>query len=362
MTRCGARRVFALSAEGEVARTSERRTAAKIALFKGDIAEKIKRALRRAPAGERRSFQPGGMVYCWSPAKPHDRRYRRDQGAWRGPAVVLVPDGTERFFVSWRGRCLLLSAANLKGATVEEAGRHDLRLDQTNVDLKKGYVDLTGEPPPPALDEEEAPFSVQAPGVLMRRRSDGTGRKLSEARRMMAGLKSVKKVLKRPLEGFRRRRVLPARARRQPGGGRSRGAANGRCGGCACGGRPVVPPGDQVESRAVAEDDVWQDAPPLAMTYDHLHDVPAQVRMQLRKCGRASPTERRDPPEEPDLKRVRTTDFVLMAVSEGELQQSPVRANEWLSKREVDKSSWTCRCPRCECIAHLGNSCSILAR
>ena len=43
-------------------------------------------------------------------------RYRRDTGRWRGPGVIILPEGHERYFVSWRGRCLLLSAANLKGA------------------------------------------------------------------------------------------------------------------------------------------------------------------------------------------------------------------------------------------------------
>ena len=62
------------------------------------------------------------------------------------------------------GRCLLPSAPSLKGASVEEARWQDLRLGETEVDLAKGYVDLTDEPLPPALHEDEAPFAVQDQG------------------------------------------------------------------------------------------------------------------------------------------------------------------------------------------------------
>ena len=89
---------FALSIEGEVSRAAELRAASKVALLRGDVLEKIQRALRRAPAGDRRQYSPGELVYFWSPARPKDRRYRRDLGAWRGPAVVLVPEGAERYF------------------------------------------------------------------------------------------------------------------------------------------------------------------------------------------------------------------------------------------------------------------------
>ena len=41
------------------------------------------------PAGDRRTFDAGEMVYTGG---PQDRRYKRDAGAWRGPAVVLMPD------------------------------------------------------------------------------------------------------------------------------------------------------------------------------------------------------------------------------------------------------------------------------
>ena len=90
--------------------------------------------------------------------------------AWNGGlegASVLVPDGAERYFVSSGGRCLLVSGANLKAATVEDANRHDLCKEGAELDLAKGYVDLTEDSGPPV--EPEAPFSAEAPGLSSKR-------------------------------------------------------------------------------------------------------------------------------------------------------------------------------------------------
>ena len=49
-------------------------------------------------------------MYFLSPVTDaKQRRYRADAGAWRGPAVVLVPDGRQKYFISWRGCCLLVA-------------------------------------------------------------------------------------------------------------------------------------------------------------------------------------------------------------------------------------------------------------
>ena len=34
--------------------------------------------------------------------------------------MVIMKESHEKYFVSWRGRCLLLSAINMRGATIEE--------------------------------------------------------------------------------------------------------------------------------------------------------------------------------------------------------------------------------------------------
>ncbi|CAE7928562.1 RE1, partial [Symbiodinium sp. KB8] len=300
---------FALSIEGEVARAAELRASAKVALLRGDVLEKIKRALRRAPTGERRQYMPGELIYFWSPASPRGKRYKRDLGSWRGPAVVLVPESSDRYFVSWRGRCLLLSGANMKGATVEDANRQDLRDEGLELEMAKGYVDMTEDGPPPV--ELEAPFSVEAPGLVSRRRANGAGRKLTDARRMMAGLKSVKKTLKLPLDPRQRRRLLPRRRRaeetvetRPPDDGQLVQPS-------------AVEPADAPPAAPDSELPAlpWEDAPapPRDPNYDSLDDVPFQIKMKKRILEEGN---------EPEPKRVRTDDFanfVLTALSEKEL-------------------------------------------
>ena len=207
----------ALSIDSEVARMAEMRSAAKVALLRGDIREKIKRALRRAPAGERRAFAPGELVFFWSP-RIGKGRYRRDVGCWRGPAVVILPESPERYFVSWRGRCLLLSTANLKGAGYDTPADQDLRRKELEAELEKGFLDMTDEPEPP--NDQEATLAPQAPGLQPRRAPNGLGRRMTEARRMMQGLKSVKKTLGIPFDKVKRRRLLGARGPRRKGSAR----------------------------------------------------------------------------------------------------------------------------------------------
>ena len=185
-----------------VARQSEMRAVAKIAFLRADIHSKLKAALRRAPGGQSSEFCPGEMVYFWSPvAGAKKRRYKADAGAWRGPAVVLVPDGRQKFFISWRGRCVLVAGSNLKPASLDASGDHDLRLREAEAATEKGYgfVDLTGDVPPAAV-EEEAVVAPQTAGLRVRRARNGMGRRVSEARKTMQNLKSVRKMLKLPLE------------------------------------------------------------------------------------------------------------------------------------------------------------------
>ncbi|CAE7531744.1 RE1, partial [Symbiodinium necroappetens] len=279
---------FALSIEGEAARAAELRAASKVALLRGDVLEKIKRALRRAPAGE---------------------RYKKDLGCWRGPAVVLMAEG-----------------ANLKGATVEDANRQDLREESAEMDLAKGYIDMTQDDPPPL--EVEAPFSVEGPDLAAKRRLNGSGRKPTEARRMMAGLKSVKKILKGPLDPKQRRRLLP---QWRPKKGRTTDDS------------PAHPPGvpseecaeEPVPERVVADPEQedlpdgpeWQEE---ASNRNPLDDLPFQFRKRARE----------DEPEDHEAKRVRTTDFanyVMVALAEEELKGEAASANEWLPRSEVTR-------------------------
>ena len=199
----------ALSLDTEVARQAEMRAAAKRALLHQDAQEKLKKALTRRPGGQIREFLPGERVYFWVPGVKRVR-YRRDPGVWRGPAIILVKESHEKYFVSWRGRCLLLAAANLKGATQEdnqltEDGIQELRDLQGRWSEagKKTYEDgskETGEGQPEARKQGEWQVKGEARTTQNKR-----GRPRREAVQMMRRLKSVRKTLKNPLLGRRPR-------------------------------------------------------------------------------------------------------------------------------------------------------------
>lgn len=110
-----------LSTEGEVMRSLEMRAAAKISLMRQDCQDKLKRALRRWPRGKIKEFTPGEMVFFYAP-QPTAKRFKREGGAWRGPAVVLMKESAERYYISWRGRCLLVAASNLRTCSGLEGG------------------------------------------------------------------------------------------------------------------------------------------------------------------------------------------------------------------------------------------------
>ena len=110
-----------LTTQGEVQRSLEMRAAAKISLLRKDCQDKLKRALRRWPRGKIKEFTPGEMIYFYSP-QPTAKRFKRDAGAWRGPAVILMKESSERYYISWRGRCLLVAASNLRCCTELEGG------------------------------------------------------------------------------------------------------------------------------------------------------------------------------------------------------------------------------------------------
>ena len=66
-----------LGTDGEVHRAAEMRAAAKAVFLRQDVRDKLRRALRRWPRGEERTFQPGEMVYFYSPT-PKTARFRKD--------------------------------------------------------------------------------------------------------------------------------------------------------------------------------------------------------------------------------------------------------------------------------------------
>ena len=118
-----------MSQEGEVARATAMRISAMKAFLRLDAQDKLKRALTRSPpaANRTREHLPGSLIYIWEPTvgKP---RGARDPGRWRGPATIISKDGPEihstRYYIFWRGRCLLVAAEQLRSASADEVASH----------------------------------------------------------------------------------------------------------------------------------------------------------------------------------------------------------------------------------------------
>ncbi len=187
-----------LDVDCEMAKRSKMRQTARATLLRDDVQDKLKRALQRKPTTQERVYVPGELIYFFAPhvSKP---RYRKDHGRWRGPAVVIMQESHQRYFCSWRGRCLLLAAPNMRAATSEEAMSKQIvaqemmqaEESERKEDAARDYEDITGlEPPPASL--RLAPRVRERPQPRAR-----TPRVQTEASRMMGGLKSVKKLLER---------------------------------------------------------------------------------------------------------------------------------------------------------------------
>eukprot|EP00435_Cladocopium_sp_Y103_P057834 s201_g20.t1 len=193
----------ALDSESEYARAHKMRICARLALIRMDVQEKMKRAILRKPATENEGpFLPGTQIYFWTPKKL-SKRYTRG-GQWRGPATILVREAKERYFVSWRGRALLLAAPNIRLATREELALNEpAKEDADNLGellrdplREKTYKDQSRLAPPPRTRKRAAT-------------QDTPERK--RARMMLRGTKSIQQLLKERYADlrsqFRKRRV-----------------------------------------------------------------------------------------------------------------------------------------------------------
>ena len=190
----------------EVDRAHRMRVTARVALLRQDVRDKMKRAILRKPATAQGPFAPGTQIYFWTPGPKS--RYSRTRGSiWRGPATVLVQEKHKRYFVSWRGRLLLLAEENMRLATKEELAMSEPIREEV-LDLQgmlrdpmrsNAYEDLREIKPPP----KRRKYQKRAPEPEHRK----------EAKRMMRGTKSVRRLLgsmqKGELKRVRRpRRVL----------------------------------------------------------------------------------------------------------------------------------------------------------
>ena len=131
------------------------RITAKVALVKQDVREKVRRAILRKPHTSEGPFLPGTRVYFWVPSTTKGR-YRKRRPVAR--TFNSHHQGTrQRYFISWRGRLLLLAEENLRLATREELALTEEVKDEM-VDLgdvlrdparSNIYEDLRQKPPPP---------------------------------------------------------------------------------------------------------------------------------------------------------------------------------------------------------------------
>ena len=189
-----------LDVDCEMAKRSKMRQTARATLLRDDVQDKLKRALQRKPTTQERVYVPGELIYFFVPhvSKP---RYRKDHGRWRGPAVVIMQESHQRYFCSWRGRCLLLAAPNMRAATSEEAMSKQIVAQEMGQamesnkkeDAAKDYEDFSGLEGPGVAVPAQTP-----PALRVRERPQPrarTPRVQNEASRMMGGLKSVRKLL-----------------------------------------------------------------------------------------------------------------------------------------------------------------------
>ena len=189
-----------LSIDSEVSRAHNMRATARLALIREDVREKVRRAMLRKPAVSEGPFMAGTRVYFWVPSSAKGR-YRKG-GLWRGPATVITREQNKRYFVSWRGRLLLLAEENLRLATREElAMTEDVRDEMVDLgevlrDPSRSnlYKDLRSEPPAP---RKRAP---------RKRRAEPENPERKRARQMMRGTKSIRNLMRQGI-----RRVLAQR-------------------------------------------------------------------------------------------------------------------------------------------------------
>ena len=188
----------AVNTDSEVARAHQMRTTARIALIRQDVREKLRRAILRKPATSQGPFPSGAQVYFWVPGR--GRRYSQTKGSiWRGPGTVLTKELQKRYFISWRGRLLLVAEENLRLATREELALTepvreevlDLQGALRDPERSNVFQDLRDIKPPPRRPRRKRKITegdkAAAPETEERKR----------ARRMMSGTKSVRQLLGR---------------------------------------------------------------------------------------------------------------------------------------------------------------------
>ena len=330
-----------LNLDTEFAKRATTRHQARQILLRDDVQQKLKRALTRKPANRDYIYMPGDVIYFFVP-NPMKPRYRKDHGRWRGPAVVILQEAHQRYFVSWRGRCLLLAAPNMRLASSEEVGCKEnvqeelkgLSEKMSNVDEKKDYEDLV-------QSMSQAEPETQP---VVSRNEDRALQLSQDARRMMAGLKSVRKLMERSQWLKSKQMLAMGQPRRPPRKRRTRALTD------------VPPPGALQDGPAEDEmndaelERFWSEVAAQEDQYVRDDQQRQQRRRELLDDFPRAALKRKGP-EEPEgelAKRLRADFYamVMLAVSARDLpphKQPRVedvlgasgKSNEWLTRSEV---------------------------
>ena len=195
-----------ISVDSEVSRAHHMRTTARMALLRRDVREKVRRAVLRKPSTSQGPYMSGSRVYFWVPSNQKGLRYKNG-GLWRGPATVITKEQGKRYFVSWRGRLLLLAEENLRLATREELALNEEVRDEM-VDIgevlrdptrSNVYEDMRNKKPPPPRKRVRK-IGPKVPEDPARKR----------ARLMMRGTRSIRNLVKDKLQRMRQQGLLPS--------------------------------------------------------------------------------------------------------------------------------------------------------
>jgi len=117
--------------------------------------------------------------------------------------MVLAKESHQRFFLSWRGRCLLVSTANIRAASQLEGGDHLQRLKESE-ELEdnwqrgtKHYEDMSGAPEPIEEGEPQEALGWEAhDGVLAPKPGGRPKNRAKEIAKTLKGMKTIKTIQK----------------------------------------------------------------------------------------------------------------------------------------------------------------------
>ena len=335
----------ALGFQGETGRAASMRHSAKIALLKLDASDKLRRAITRGPPQKGRDFEflPGTRIYFWEPA-PGKGRNRADPGRWRGPALTLIREKHNRYFVSWHGRLLLLAGENMRPASSEESAAFDIIHDEAEAFKKEweeagppNYTDKSDDPPPPEPPQKSAPAPAPRDDTLLK------------------GLKSVRKLLLKDKQPLRqpRQAIIPKTPESElsyaPDHASDDGNVSVQAYGPHAAEAPLTP--EQSDAEGTEEEKFWKAVHEDEDEYirnDPSADLLDRMRSSVR--SKMSSTQAQEdakmdvpisikrtlelpmPEEEPEQKRVKET--LLAGVMAASMEESD-HANAWLNRDEI---------------------------